>query len=215
MSASPSIKVSIVEDDHGLRESLTALIHSSEGFHCAGTYVNAETALKQIPQAWPEVVLMDIRLPQMSGIECISRLKAMRPSLLFVMLTVYMDGDLIFKSLQAGASGYLIKKTPPAEILEAVTEVHRGGSPMSSAIARKVVEYFQQKQTRSDENNLTKREQEILTELSKGYRDKEIAERLAISIPTVRTHVRNIYEKLQVRSRAEAVARFLGGGETI
>ena len=131
------------------------------------------------------------------------------------MLTVYMDGDLIFKSLQAGANGYLIKKTPPAEIIEALAEVHRGGSPMSSAIARKVTEYFQQqKPSRSEETTLTPREQEILTELSKGYRDKEIADRLSISIPTVRTHIRHIYERLQVRSRAEAVAKFLGGGES-
>jgi DNA-binding NarL/FixJ family response regulator len=208
------IKVAIVEDDNGLRESLIALVKTNPDFRFTGAFVNAESALKQIPGDWPDVVLTDINLPGMSGIECVSKLKAMRPALLFVMLTVYMDGDLIFKSLQAGASGYLIKKTPPAEIMEALAEVHRGGSPMSSAIARKVTEFFQQKPTRSEESNLSKREQEILTELSKGYRDKEIADMLSISIPTVRTHVRHIYEKLQVRSRAEAVAKFLGGGDS-
>lgn len=210
----PDIKVAIVEDDRGLRDQLTALINHSSGMRCVGAYVNAEAALKQIPQDWPDVVLMDINLPQMSGIECAGKLKALRPSLQILMLTVYADSDLIFKSLVAGASGYLIKRASPQEIISALVEVHRGGAPMSSAIARKVVEYFQKKPGQPEAGRLTKREQEILTELGKGYRDKEIADILAISIPTVRTHVRNIYEKLHVRSRAEAVARFVRSGES-
>jgi DNA-binding NarL/FixJ family response regulator len=210
----PLIKVAIVEDDSGLRQSLTALIEASGRLRCAGAYVNAEAALKQLPADWPDVVLMDINLPQMSGIECVARLKALRPSLQVLMLTVHLDSDLIFKSLTAGAGGYLLKRASPAEILAALEDVHGGGSPMSSAIARKVVEYFQKKAPHPEESFVTKREQEILTHLANGYRDKEIADMLSISIPTVRTHVRNIYEKLHVRSRAQAVARFLKGGET-
>ncbi len=207
------IKVAIVEDDAGLRNSLTALINGSRGFRCVGAFVNAEAALNQIPRDWPDVILMDINLPKMSGIECVAKLKALQPSLHIVMLTVYMDSDLVFKSLMAGASGFLIKRSSSAEILEAVAEVHRGGAPMSSAVARKVVEYFQQKASPSEDSGLSKREQEILTHLAKGYRDKETADMLSISIPTVRTHVRNIYEKLHVRSRAEAVARFYKSGD--
>jgi len=206
-----SIRIVIVEDDAGLRRSLSNLINERDGFRCVGVFANAEAALKQIPRDWPDVILMDINLPQMSGIECVTKLKALHPPAQIIMLTVYMDSDLIFKSLVAGASGFLIKRSSSDEILAAVTEVHRGGAPMSSAIARKVVEYFQKQPLRSEEGAITKREQEILAQLANGYRDKEIAEMLSISIPTVRTHVRNIYEKLHVRSRAEAVARFLKG----
>ena len=208
------IKVALVEDDAGLRDSLAGMLNRSGQFRCAGAFVNAESALSQIPKDWPEIVLMDINLPKMSGIECVAHLKALRPSVLIIMFTVYMDSDLIFKSLMAGASGFLIKRSSPAEILAALAEVHRGGAPMSSAIARKVVEYFQRKTPYSEASALTKREQEILAHLAKGYRDKEIADMLSISVPTVRTHVRNIYEKLHVRSRAEAVAQFLMSGES-
>jgi DNA-binding NarL/FixJ family response regulator len=208
------IKVAIVEDDKGLRENLTRLINGSNGFHCAGAYVNAEAALAQIPREWPDVVLMDINLPRMSGIECTARLKSLRPPLQIIMLTVYVDSDLIFKSLKAGASGYLVKRTSPVQIMEALAEVHRGGAPMSSAIARRVVEHFQ-KLAPQPGGSLTQREEEILAQLAQGYRDKEIAQRLSISIPTVRTHVRNIYERLHVRSRAEAVASFLRSGQTL
>jgi DNA-binding NarL/FixJ family response regulator len=211
--AKSDIKVAIVEDDGGLRERLTLLLDESPGFRCLGTYVNAEVALKQLPLEWPDVVLMDINLPRMSGIECVVKLKALRPTLQMIMLTVYMDSDSILKSLMAGASGYLLKRSPTGEILEALAEVQRGGAPMSSAIARKVVEYFQHKPAPVPGETLTKREQEILGRLAQGYRDKEIAEALAISLPTVRTHVRNIYDRLHVRSRAEAVARFLRSGE--
>ena len=205
------IKVSIVEDDAGVRESMSVLINGTGGFRCISAFPNAEMALKNLPLNWPDVVLMDINLPEISGIECVSRLKAMRPALQIIMLTVYMENEKIFKSLVAGASGYLIKQTPPAQILEAIAEVHRGGSPMSGNIARKVVQYVQQQGTPSSETAaLSKREQEILSQLAKGYQYKEIADALGISALTVRNHLRNIYEKLHVRSRTEAVIKFLG-----
>lgn len=205
------IKVSIVEDDAGVRESMSVLMNGTTGFRCISTFPNAEVALKNLPCDWPDVVLMDINLPEISGIECVSKLKSVHPALQIIMLTVYMDNDKIMKSLMAGASGYLIKQTPPAQILDAIAEVHRGGSPMSSNIARKVVQYIQQQGATSEEtSNLSKREYEILTHLAKGYQYKEIAEMLSISVLTVRNHLRNIYEKLQVRSRTEAVVKFLG-----
>lgn len=207
------IKVAIVDDDTRLRESLSIVISGAENFRCIGAYANAEAALKQIPLAWPDVILMDINLPEMSGIECVAKLKEIRPSLLVIMLTVYSDEEKIFNSLRMGASGYLLKKTPPAEVLEAIADVRRGGSPMSYNIARQVVRYFQQQQqqrTTDDAANLSKREFEILTYLAKGYQYKEIAETLSISVATVRTHLRSIYDKLHVRSRTEAVVKFLG-----
>ena len=205
------IKVAIVEDDAGVRESMSVLINGTAGFRCINTFPNAEVALKKLPLEWPDVVLMDINLPEISGIECVSRLKAIRPSLQILMLTVYMENEKIFKSLMAGASGYLIKQTPPAQILDAIAEVHRGGSPMSSHIARKVVQFVQQQGASTEETaNLSKREHEILTQLAKGYQYKEIADMLGISVLTVRNHLRNIYEKLHVRSRTEAVVKFLG-----
>jgi DNA-binding NarL/FixJ family response regulator len=204
------IKVSIVEDDTRLRESLSIVVSGAEGFLCVGAYGSGEAALKQIPGNWPDVVLMDINLPEMSGIECVAKLKAIRPELHVIMLTVYVDAGKIFQSLQAGASGYLIKQTRPAEILDAITDVQRGGAPMSHMIAKKVVEYFQQRKSSNEAENLTKREHEILTLLAKGCQDKEIAEMLSLSFFTVRGYIKNIYEKLHVRSRAEAVAKFLG-----
>ena len=159
-------------------------------------------------KARPDVVLMDINLPRMSGIECTRRLKERQPDVPIMMLTIYEDDEKIFDSLTAGASGYLLKKTPPAKLLDAILELHNGGSPMSSRIARKVVETFRALGTSSKEiENLSKRESEILSHLAKGYRYKEIADTLFISIETVRTHIRNIYEKLHVRSRSEAVLK--------
>lgn len=207
------IRVSIVEDNAVLRESLSVLINGSDGFRCISTFANAETAIQELPRNWPDIVLMDINLPKMSGIECVAKLKAMKPALQVLMLTVYVDSEKIFKSLMAGASGYLIKQTPPAKILEALSDVQRGGAPMSNNIARKVVEYFQQLQQTQQSNveteNLTKREYEILNHLAKGYQDKEIAEMLSVSVITVRTHIRSIYQKLHVRSRTEAAFKFL------
>ncbi len=198
------IKVSIVEDDKRVRESLAILLNGTDDFCCASTYPNAEAALKRLPLEWPDVLLMDINLPGQSGIECAAKLKALRPSLPIIMLTVYAENDKIFKSLLAGASGYLIKQAPPAEILEAIAEVHRGGSPMSSDIACKVVEYVRKSHHDSGQAAaLSKQEHDILACLSKGYQYKEIAEALSVSIPTVRTHLRNIYMVLHAHSRQE------------
>lgn len=205
-----SISVAIVEDDEGIRESLRILIDGAEGFDCSGAYSSAEEALENIPALKPSVVLMDINLPKMSGIECIILLKNEHPEIQFVMLTVYDDSERIFKSLRAGASGYLLKRTKPGKLLEALEEVHGGGSPMSAEIARKVVQSFQEMgPSQIETENLTKREEEILSLLSKGYKYKEIAESLFISKETVRSHLRNIYEKLHVRSRTEAVVKYL------
>lgn len=206
----PVTKVAIIEDDSGLRESLAILINGSGGFHCTGTYSTAEAALKNLPCDWPDVVLMDINLPQMSGIECVAKLKEIRPALQVIMLTVYVDNEKIFRSLQAGASGYLIKQTAPAELLAAIADVQRGGAPMTNSIARRVVQYFQQRKPVNESENLTQREHEILDLIAQGHRDKEIADKLSLSVRTVGTHVRNIYDKLHVRSRTEAVLKFLG-----
>ncbi|HZQ48197.1 MAG TPA: response regulator transcription factor [Verrucomicrobiae bacterium] len=204
------IKVSIVEDDARFRESMAILIDGAEGFRCAGAYPNADTALLEIPKAWPDVVLMDINLPRVSGIVCVSRLKAIRPGLRVIMLTAYMDTRQIFDSLKAGASGYLIKKTPAARILDAITEVHTGGAPMSPTIARKVVDHFQEARPLNQVEALSAREYEILSHVVKGLQYKEIAEALSISAHTVRAHIRTIYEKLHVSSRTEAVLKFVG-----
>ncbi len=210
------INVAIVEDDTGVRESLAILINGTSGFRCSGAYPSGETALKQLCGSFPDVVLMDINLPRMSGIECVAKMKAMRPELQILMLTVYEDSNQIFESLMAGASGYLIKEAPPAEILEAIVDVRRGGSPMSSHIARKVVQYFQKRgQIPEVADNLSDRENEVLTYLAKGYRYKEIAELLSISVLTVRSHLRRIYEKLHVRSRTEAVVKYLGSKHSL
>jgi DNA-binding NarL/FixJ family response regulator len=208
------IKVAIVEDDTRIRESLAVLLNGSDEFSCAGAYPNAEAALKQMPQQWPDVVLMDINLPGMSGIECVAKLKELRPALHIIMLTICADDEEIFDSLRKGASGYLIKKTPPAKILEAIADVHSGGAPMSSAIARRVVQYMRQEPASPGKpENLSKREYEILGYLAKGYQYKEIADVLSISLLTVSTHIKNIYEKLHVHSRTEAVVKFLEGGK--
>jgi DNA-binding NarL/FixJ family response regulator len=202
------IDVAIVEDEDDVREGLAVLINGSEGFRCVQRYSSAERALPDILKNKPDVVLMDINLPGMSGIECTRQLKAHHPGLPIMVLTVYDDDEKIFESLKAGASGYLLKKTPPAKLLEAIVELYNGGSPMSSRIARTVVQTFQAMGPSSKETeNLSKREHEILFYLAKGYRYKEIAETMFISIETVRTHLRNIYEKLHVRSRSEAVLK--------
>jgi DNA-binding NarL/FixJ family response regulator len=204
-----SINVSIVEDDTRFRESLEILIGGAEGFRCLGAYPNAEVALKEIPANWPEVLLMDINLPKMSGILCVSKLKAMKPSLQVIMLTAYVDSEQIFDSLKAGASGYLIKKTSAAKLLESISDVHAGGAPMSNNIARQLVEYFQQDQSSDETKSLSAREYEILSYLAKGHQTKEIGENLSISAWTVRAHIRSIYDKLHVQSRTEAVLKFL------
>lgn len=204
------ITVAIVDDDKDVRDGIAVLINGTSGYQCVGAFASAEEAIGQIPKFAIDVVLMDINMPQTSGIECVTKLKLRQPSLQIMMLTSFEDDDKIFQSLLAGASGYLLKKTPPAKLLEAIEEIHKGGSPMSNQIARKVVETFQRSASAVNETvNLTQREQEILSHLAKGYRYKEIADTLFISVETVRTHLRNIYDKLHVRSRTEAVLKYL------
>jgi DNA-binding NarL/FixJ family response regulator len=202
------IRVSVVEDDARVRSGLVQLINVSEGYQCSSQHSNAEAALAELPRVKPDVVLMDINLPGLNGVECVRQLKPILPDTQIMMLTVYEDTEMIFKALTAGATGYLLKQTPPTELLAAIRDVNRGGSPMTSHIARKIVASFQQPavQARGLEN-LTAREQEVLDHLAKGYLYKEIAEALGISYDTVHAHIRRIYEKLQVRSRTEAVAR--------
>ena len=208
-SKSQVIKVSIVEDDDRVRESLTVLIEGTTGLCCVSSHKSGEDALKLIPVARPEVVLMDINLPQMTGIECVRRLKAIEPTLQILMLTAYEDDELIFQALTVGAHGYLLKQTPPGELLEAIVQVHCGGGPMSSNIARKVIESFHQAAPAAPATEyLSKREREILKYLAKGFLYKEIAEALSLGYETVHTHIGSIYNKLHVRSRAEAVAKF-------
>ncbi|HEV2437739.1 MAG TPA: response regulator transcription factor [Verrucomicrobiae bacterium] len=204
-----SIAVSIVEDDAPARGILAEWLHRAPGFRCAGRYGSGEAALAALPAEKPAVVLMDINLPGMSGIECVRRLKPLLPKTQFVMLTVYEDADHIFNALAVGASGYLLKRVSRGELLEALQDVHAGGSPMSSNIARKVVQSFLRPTLQSSEAvELSPREREVLELLARGYLYKEIAESLRISIPTVNTYIRRIYEKLHVRSRSQAVAKF-------
>ena len=206
----PMIRIAVVEDDRTVREGLQMLLNGSPGFSCVAAYGNGEDAVAQLPEVNPDVVLMDINLPGMNGIECILALKVLNLPAQFIMLTVFEDTDAIFKSLSAGATGYLLKQTPPARLLEAIQDVYRGGSPMSAEIARKVVQSFQHPVPASGiANGLTKREEEILDYLMQGYFYKEIASQLSISTETVRTHIRNIYEKLHVRTRSEAILKYL------
>jgi DNA-binding NarL/FixJ family response regulator len=204
------IKVSIVEDDEWIRENLATQIARTPGFACAGSYSDGVVALGRIGKDAPDVVLMDINLPKMTGIECVRKLKAQFPLIQVLMLTVYEDSEKIFNSLLAGASGYLLKRTPQAQIIEAIAEVHRGNSPMSGHIARKVVQYFNQRGSAEKEiEKLSKREREVLERLAEGVPYKEIADNLTLSIDTIRMHIKGIYSKLHVHSRGEAVAKFL------
>lgn len=208
---SDPLRVAIVEDDDCTRASLALLIEGTPGFQCVSKHAGAESALAQLPALRPDVVLMDIHLPGLSGIECARRLKARLTGVQIIMLTVFEDEDRVFEALAAGATGYLVKRTPPAEILEAILEVWRGGSPMSSGIARKVVQTFQQAGRPGPGAliEVSPREQEVLILLSQGHRYKEIADHLGIALDTVRSHIRRIYEKLHVTSRTEAVVKFL------
>lgn len=205
------ISVSIVEDNEQLRNTLARLLNRADGFRCLSQYANAEAALEGLPNDRPDAVLMDINLPGMNGVECVRKLKQTAPGIQVIMLTAYEDTQNIFNALAAGASGYLLKRTPRAELLTALQEVIRGGSPMTTHIARLVVQSFQKSQPAPQpaEGNLSVREQEVLDCLSQGFLYKEIAEKLGISYETVHTYIRRIYEKLQVRTRTEAVAKFL------
>ena len=205
------LRVSLVEDDRVTRESLAALIARADDLECLATYANAEDAMRNVPKKLPDVLLVDINLPGRSGIECVAALKAAHPKLQVLMLTTYDDTENIFESLRAGASGYLLKRTPSAEIIAAIREVAGGGSPMSTHIARKVVTHFHPGRSATPEmQTLTPREHEILTLLARGLHYKEIADQLGISTSTVRAHLHAIYGKLHVQSRTEAVVKFLG-----
>ncbi|HEU5078522.1 MAG TPA: response regulator transcription factor [Opitutaceae bacterium] len=204
-----NIHVSIIEDDSRVRTILTEWIERADGFKLVSQYSNVESALARLPSDKPEVVLVDINLSGQSGITCVRQLKTTLPQTQFMMLTVFEDGDHIFDALTAGASGYLLKRTPRDELLAAIREVRAGGSPMTSYIARRVVNFFQkQAPATSDVEELSTREREILRLLARGFAYKEMADTLQISIGTINTHVRRIYQKLHVSSRGEAVAKF-------
>ena len=204
-------RVSIVEDDVGVRVGLERLFNESREFQCVSSYSTGTSALTELLSQKPDVILMDINLPGMNGIECVRRLKERDPSVLVVMLTVYDDAEQVFQALQAGATGYLLKRTPPNQLLEAVKEVLEGGAPITSHIARKVVEAFHATPTKSAGElvELSEREREVLQLLAKGFLIKEIADKLGIGFGTVRTYVRRIYEKLHVQSRSQAIAKYL------
>jgi DNA-binding NarL/FixJ family response regulator len=204
------IKVSIVEDNQSIRQSLAEILSSTPGFRLGDACASGEEALRRLPANPADVVLMDVNLPKISGIHAVRELKRHLPGTQFIMLTIEDDSQRVFESLQAGATGYLVKNVAPDRIIAAIEEVHRGGSPMSSQIARMLVQTFQTgAPSPKPETRLTPRESEILDLLTRGFRSKEVADELGIGIQTVHTHLRNIYEKLQVRSRAEAVAHYL------
>jgi DNA-binding NarL/FixJ family response regulator len=209
-SARPPVKVVVIEDEAWMRENLAQEINRGAGMRCINTYRTAEDALAGIPGDHPDVVLMDINLPGMDGVECMRRLRVILPDVRCLMLTVYEESDKIFNSLLAGASGYLLKRTGTAELMEAIQQVADGGSPMSSSIARKVVAYFNELgEKKSDTSALSPREQQVLELLAKGAAYKAIADQLALSIETIRMNVKHIYAKLHVHSRGEATAKFL------
>lgn len=202
--------VAIVEDNSAVADSLKKVLAESGAFQCVCTCANAESALRSIPQFGPDVVIMDIELPEMSGIECTARLKQVLPETQILILTVYKNSESIFQALEAGASGYLLKRSTSDEILRALREVKEGGAPMSGEIARKVVQYFRKPVASSPEiESLTRREEEILSYLAQGYGSKEIADKLFITYDTVCSHLKHIYDKLHVRSRTQAVLKYL------
>lgn len=206
------VRVALVEDKRDVRESWSRLINSLPGFSCICTCATGEEAVHAIPAAHPDVILMDIFLPRMSGIECTARLKPILPRTPIVILTTSDDDEMVFLALQAGADGYLLKRIKPGDLRVALLDVLSGGAPMTSEIARRVVESFRRRGRGVDESvSLTAREEETLSLLTKGYANKEIADQLGLSIETVRSHLKHIYEKLHVRSRAEAVARYMSG----
>jgi DNA-binding NarL/FixJ family response regulator len=202
-----SISIAIVEDEARIRDQLLTIIEEAPGFTCLGAFNSGEQGLREIPRCLPDVVLMDINLPKMSGVECTARIKKLAPTVQIIMLTVYEDIEQIFSALKMGASGYLLKRTPPDEILKAVAEVYRGGAPMSGLVARQVVQSFV-KQTNSEVPNLSPREAEVLALVAKGYINKEIAEQMSLSLETVRSYLKSVYDKLHVRSRTEAAMKY-------
>ena len=204
------ITISIVEDDRKTRSNLMTFLKGEAGVSLLTAYENGEEAMRGIPLERPQVALVDINLPGISGIDCTARLKADLPGLQVLMLTAYEDSDLIFSSLRAGASGYLLKRMVPTELIQSIEQVHLGGAPMSMRVARKVVDHFHQiRQPASDVEKLSKREQEVITLLAKGYFYREISDSLGISLGSVRTYLQRIYEKLHVQTRTEATVKFL------
>src|SRR4051812_31228933 len=203
-----TIKVAIVEDDARWRASLESLLTETEGIQCVGSFRSGEDAVLELPKRHPQVVLMDINLPGISGVECIRQLRTPLPGLQIVMLTVYDDSDRIFQALQMGANGYLLKRASADEIIQAIHDVHSGGAPMSAYIARKVVQSFQKQSSsaRPDEV-LSKRESDVLSYVSRGYSDKEVAEALGLTSATVRSYLKSIYSKLHVHSRTQAILK--------
>jgi DNA-binding NarL/FixJ family response regulator len=203
------ISVAIVEDDPEVRGNLARFIGQSPGMRCTCLCTCGEEALKDVPRVQPDVVLMDIQLPGMSGVDCTAALKQKMPSLRVMMLTVYEDSDAIFAALKAGASGYLLKRSAPARLVEAIQELHQGGAPMTSEIARKVIDSFHAaKPATHPQDQLTLREEQVLQHLAKGYSPREIGARLDLSYDTVRVHLKHVYEKLHVHSRTEAVLKY-------
>lgn len=206
------ITISVIEDHARTRENLTKLINQTEGLRCVSAYPSGEAALKGIAAEQPKVALVDINLPGMNGVEVVTKLAALFPAVRTLMLTTYEQSDIIFDALRAGASGYLLKNLPPEELIDALKQVHAGGAPMSMQVARKVVNYFHvARKPDAHISSLTTREHEILSLLANGLRYKEIADKLSVSLNTVRTHATHIYEKLHVESRTEATVKFLQG----
>ncbi|MBU6400540.1 MAG: response regulator transcription factor [Verrucomicrobia bacterium] len=204
------IQVAIVEDDEEIRANLAHRIGPASSLHLVGSYPDAESALADLPRQNPNVVLVDINLPGIDGVECVRQLKGRLPAAQFIMLTVYEDNNRLFRSLTAGASGYLLKRTSPTKLLAAIREAHQGGSPMTPQIARRVVQYFQRTpEPASELRGLTPREKEVLDQLSRGFRYKEIVDNLGISPGTLHSYIRSVYEKLHVHSRTEAVVKYL------
>jgi DNA-binding NarL/FixJ family response regulator len=202
-------KVAIVEDSRSTRQSLEAVINLSRDYRCVCACASAEEALRELPLHQPEIVLMDINLPGMSGVKCVAQLKNLLPQVRVIMITVYRNPDLVFGALRAGACGYLLKRSSPDQVLNAIREAQEGGAPMTGEIARQVITYFQSQTRVEDEvETLTAREQEVLELLAKGYSNKEIASRLSVSVPAIRWHLTHIYQKLHVQSRTQAVSKF-------
>ena len=206
------IKVALVEDHEQFRSKLSELVEESDNLTLAGAFSDGPSALKGIPPLRPDVVVMDIQLPVVDGVECVRKLKAILPQTSFLMLTAYEDSDRLFESLKAGAGGYLLKRTSPTQFLQSIRELHEGGSPMTPHIARRVVQFFAgpAKASAPDLDELTSGQKKFLEELAQGYSYKEIADHLGITVHGVRNYIRKIYEKLHVHSKVEAVNKYLG-----
>jgi DNA-binding NarL/FixJ family response regulator len=209
MSEEQKIQAAILDDDKDYRDLLSKMLNNSPGFECVGTYKSSDEALSKIETDLPDVLLLDIEMPVKSGIESLREIKLNFPSVKVLMLTVYSDSERIFESLRSGADGYLLKKNPKEKLFEAIREAYNGGVPFSGEVAKKVLQYFQTPNVLTDSSELSEREKEVLTELIEGHSTKAIADKLFVSMHTIRFHLHNIYVKLHVSSRAEAVAKAL------